>query len=363
MNLTYKKWYRLGLCAVGLLLGVSANASIKDSVGVENKAGKKVILHKVEAKETLYSVARLYKANVVDIQKENPEISKGLAKDQVIRIPTNRAFTAKATTPKPAAAKGKTHVVEQGQTLFAVARQYNVSVDDIKKWNNLTSNELSAGQILSIGAEAKITAPEKSTKPAATTSTGKTHVVEQGQTLFAVAREYNVTVDDLKKWNNLTTLELSAGQVLNVGDGKPTQVVPDTRSKPATQPVAPKEEKKEDKEVLKVEPAKTNAPAVGSSNTVSVGGYDRIIEKGLAEVIEQGGETKKHLCLHRSAPIGSILQVKNEMNGSMVFVRVIGKLPDTGTNDKLLLRISKKAYERLSASGKRFQVEVSYPAP
>lgn len=360
MNLTYKKWYRLGLCALGLLLSVSANASVKDSVGVENKAGKKVILHKVEAKETLYSVARLYKANVVDIQKENPELSKGLAKDQVIRIPTNRAFAAKTPTTKPAATKAKTHVVEQGQTLFAVARQYNVSVDDIKKWNNLTSNELSAGQVLSIGAETKAAAPDKPTKPA---TTSKTHVVEQGQTLFAVAREYNVTVDDLKKWNNLTTLELSAGQVLNVGDGKATQVAPDTRSKPATQPAAPKEEKKEDKDVLKVEPAKTNAPAVGSSNTVSVGGYDRVIEKGLAEVIEQGGETKKHLCLHRTAPIGSILQVKNEMNGSMVFVRVIGKLPDTGTNDKLLLRISKKAYERLSASGKRFQVEVSYPAP
>jgi hypothetical protein len=104
-------------------------------------------------------------------------------------------------------------------------------------------------------------------------------------------------------------------------------------------------------------------PSNAKTNTVNAGGYDRIVESGLAEVIDQGSESKKHLCLHRTAPIGSILQVKNEMNGSMVFVRVIGKLPDTGANDKLLLRISKKPYERLSPSGKRFQVEVSYPAP
>jgi rare lipoprotein A (peptidoglycan hydrolase) len=65
--------------------------------------------------------------------------------------------------------------------------------------------------------------------------------------------------------------------------------------------------------------------------------------------------------MHKSAPIGSILQVKNEANGQTVFVKVIGRLPETGTNEKLIIRISRVAYEKLMATGKRFPVEVSYP--
>jgi ankyrin repeat protein len=82
---------------------------------------------------------------------------------------------------------------------------------------------------------------------------------------------------------------------------------------------------------------------------------------GFAEAIEGDLNSKKHLCLHKAAPIGAILQVKNEVNGQSVFVKVIGKLPETGSNEKIIIRISRQAYERLMASGKRFPVEVSYP--
>jgi len=64
--------------------------------------------------------------------------------------------------------------------------------------------------------------------------------------------------------------------------------------------------------------------------------------------------------MHRTAPIGTIMQVKNEMNNLTVFVRVIGKLPDTGENTNVTIRISKTAYDRLGAIDKRFPVEISY---
>jgi rare lipoprotein A (peptidoglycan hydrolase) len=90
-------------------------------------------------------------------------------------------------------------------------------------------------------------------------------------------------------------------------------------------------------------------------------GYTRVVETGFAEAIDGDGNSKKHLCLHKTAPIGSILQVRNEMNGQSVFVKVVGKLPETGSNEKLIIRISRQAYDRLMATGKRFPVEVSYP--
>jgi hypothetical protein len=87
---------------------------------------------------------------------------------------------------------------------------------------------------------------------------------------------------------------------------------------------------------------------------------EKVIEKGMAEVIESTSDTKKYLALHRQAPTGTIMQVKNEMNGQSVFVRIVGSIQDTGDNSKVLLMISKKAYDRLGAIDRRFPVQISY---
>lgn len=67
-----------------------------------------------------------------------------------------------------------------------------------------------------------------------------------------------------------------------------------------------------------------------------------------------------YLALHRTAPMGTILKVRNEMNNREVFVRVQGKLPDTALTDKVIIRISRSAYDRLGAIDPRFRVEVTY---
>jgi LysM repeat protein len=88
----------------------------------------------------------------------------------------------------------------------------------------------------------------------------------------------------------------------------------------------------------------------------------RYIERGLAEMIENSENSTKYLALHRDKPIGTMLTVKNSANGRTAIVKVIGKLPDTGLNDKVIIKVSKIAYDALLAKGKRFAVEVS-PAP
>jgi rare lipoprotein A (peptidoglycan hydrolase) len=92
----------------------------------------------------------------------------------------------------------------------------------------------------------------------------------------------------------------------------------------------------------------------------SVKSGDEVVQAGLAELIEGTEGNRKYLALHRTAPVGTILKVRNEMNNREVFVRVMGPLPDTAFTDKLIIKISKSAYDRLGAIDSRFRVEVTY---
>ncbi len=86
----------------------------------------------------------------------------------------------------------------------------------------------------------------------------------------------------------------------------------------------------------------------------------RMVETGVATLIEGSEDTKKYLALHKTLPIGTIMEVKNEMNNQSVFVKVIGKLPDTGENKNLDLKITKEAYDRLGAIDEKFRIQMSY---
>ena len=77
-------------------------------------------------------------------------------------------------------------------------------------------------------------------------------------------------------------------------------------------------------------------------------------------MIEGPQSTSKFLALHRTAKPGSILLIRNELNNQMVFVRVIGKLPSTGANEKLVVKISRAAWENINAVNRKLRVKVSY---
>ena len=92
----------------------------------------------------------------------------------------------------------------------------------------------------------------------------------------------------------------------------------------------------------------------------SSGVFKNIRESGLAQVIEGTGDHKKYLVLHRTAPVGSVIRVKNEENNITIFARVVGTLSDTGDNAKLVIMLSQAAYDQLKAVNSRFPVEVLY---
>ncbi|MBM2659328.1 peptidoglycan recognition protein family protein [Staphylococcus pseudoxylosus] len=98
---------------------------------------------------------------------------------------------------------GSTYKVVKGDTLYSISRRSGVAIDDIKKWNNLSNNTLSVGQTL------KLKAPSNSD-----TITGDTHKVVAGDTLYNISKRSNVSVENIKKWNNLKNDSISKGQTL-----------------------------------------------------------------------------------------------------------------------------------------------------
>ncbi|QNF31421.1 LysM peptidoglycan-binding domain-containing protein [Adhaeribacter swui] len=301
-------------------LACAASTSVVDSVGTVVKNGKTFILHKVEPKQTLYGLARQYGVPVTAVQQANPGLTS-LAVGQTVFVPGRERVTSSntASATRPVAAAPETtlppttaingvasssgtreHQVEARQTLYAIARQYNVSPADLKKWNNLTSDNLQEGQTL-------LVAP-----PAANAATA-----------------------------SVTTTSPAADET-----DAAAPVVATTRpaAKPATAAVTTRESAP-----VKVERTETRV----SEN------LSRISESGLAEVMDKS-EGSKYLALHKTAPVGTILQVKNTLNNQSVYVRVSGKLPEGTDNDRVIIKLSKRAYQKLAATASRFQVEVNY---
>lgn len=94
----------------------------------------------------------------------------------------------------------QTYIVQQGDTLYGISKQFGVSVDEIKRENNLSSNTITPGQTLKIP----------------TIETTSLYIVKKGDSLYSIAQKYNTTVSELVRINNLKTQQLSIGQQLRV---------------------------------------------------------------------------------------------------------------------------------------------------
>ncbi len=104
--------------------------------------------------------------------------------------------------------------VEKGQSLYAIAKAYGYTVDQLMQWNNLRSTRLEIGQklIVALSASEIVVVEEEREK----NSLSIFHTVKQGETLYAIARNYSCTVGEIKKLNNLNSTRLAIGQVLRV---------------------------------------------------------------------------------------------------------------------------------------------------
>jgi LysM repeat protein len=322
----------------------------KDSIGIETINGKIFVIHKIEAGETLYGISKRYAVTVEQILEFNPTADAGLEVGQILKVP----YVPRTVRKK--SLNGDTHIVGDKETLFSISRQYGVTVDELKQWNSLSENGIALGQELIV--KGKRQAVQPTNPPIAPKSDGVTHTVASKETMFSITRQYGITRDQLKEWNNLQTDELKIGQILFVTQQGYAKKQSDTPVPPIIKVDSSKSVPVQIKNTDPADKPVDNVPTIKISENVR--GSDEIVETGIAELIDGTEGNRKYLALHRTAPIGTILKIRNEMNSREVFVRVMGKLPDTGLNDKLVIKISKSAYDRLGAIDSRFRVEVTY---
>lgn len=326
-----------------ILLTLFSSMTPSDSLRMEMINGKPHVVHQVGEKETLYSLSKRYGTTVTAILAQNPTADAGLEVGQILKVPyvsSHKPVVAVKT------ADGLVHRVAAKETLFSISRQYNVSVDDIKAWNNLKENSLSLGQEILI--RSKTETPVAEAKPVLTTS-AKTHTVGPKETLYSIARTYGMSVTQLKEWNSITTDELKIGQVLAVSAAV-TQTPPATVPAPVV--VAPA--------ITVIDAPATKVTPAESPIRVSesVSGANESRETGFAALLEGTEGNRKYLAQHRTIKPGTILKIRNLLTHQEVFVRVTG--PPSIIDDVTIILISKSAYDRLGATESKFNAELTY---
>ncbi len=165
------------------------------------------INYTVKPGDTIYSIARNNNISVETLEKDNALSSPILRVGQILRIRLQDGSTEEVEecigpdyTP-PENTNYINYTVKKGDNLYNIARTYNTSVSTIMNINNLNSSSLSIGQVLRI--------PSTNSN-----SSNNIYIVQKGDSLYAIAKKFNTTVDKIKKDNNLINNNLSIGQKL-----------------------------------------------------------------------------------------------------------------------------------------------------
>ena len=371
---------------------------LADSIGIEKKEGKRFILHRVDEGQTLFAIARKYGRSVADIKGANPDMNPAVRYGQVVRIPIpdgalsrkqektidkavrkqekeekREAKAVEKPIPKPKTAEAPAvkpernaekdqkkaddparagiHVVEPRQTLYSLAGRYNVSQADLRKWNNLPGNNVLIGQALIVSEKAYQARTPSAPVPGVSPKTPDTPTHRPDAD---VVNRPPVAVHPAET------------HPTEPRSTTPAESKPEHRSETPPAPVTSKPVETDNRAVTK-STEKTEKPAEeevelprpGNDAPMPTRGR-RISSSGVAEMIEGNDGSGKYMALHRTAPIGTLVQVRNEFNNQSLWVKVIGRLPNTGVNDKILIKLSTQAFAKLSPTDRRFRAEVSY---
>lgn len=334
--------------------------------------------------------------------------------DKSMANPTVESPAASPSRSEPAVTIQKvkiTHKVKSGESLSTIAKKYKVTVAELKSWNSLSSDKLSIGKALKVitkkavpvkqsdtqalaeplvaAAAVKKEEPKVADKKAedpngtkevvfistkastpATKASGDwvNHTVKSGESLFSLAKMYGSSIEELIQWNILTSNNIKIGQSIHVGrnttSGPPPSPASTSSTITTTTPTTPTVTPTTSGVGIAEVKNEATAPAAEAKQETSApntsGGFTNTKESGLAEVIPGTEANKKYLVLHRNAPVGSVIRIKNEENDLTIFARVVGVLPETGDNSKVLIKLSKAAFEQLKGVNARFPVEILY---
>ena len=161
----------------------------------------------VKSGDTLWSIAKKYGVSVDELKEKNNLTSNALSINQILLIPTEGESSEEVPSDS------LYYTVKAGDSLYAIANKYGMSVEELKELNNLTSNLLTIGQRLLIKKREDLT------------DSTETYTVVKGDNLYQIALKFDTTVDALKTLNGLTNNVLSIGQVLKIPSSDSNEMI------------------------------------------------------------------------------------------------------------------------------------------
>ena len=192
------------------------------------------VTYRVRRGDNMRSVARRLGVSPATIMKSNGLRSQRLRVGQTLRVnvpivtrqtTTSRPTTTRSTPDTPVAST-KFYVVRKGDTLYSIANRYGITASALRNANNISGNNISVGQRLTINASGTPTkrhvvleeVPERVQKQVSQRPLAKkkTYKVRKGDTLFSIASSANMSVNQLKKLNGIRNNNLKVGQTLKL---------------------------------------------------------------------------------------------------------------------------------------------------
>lgn len=196
--------------------------------------------HTVSSGETLLSIAKKYHVTPYDLQKANPTIINGFSVDDVLLIPDSKIETpllksAADSIKSSVKSSSISYTVKKGDTKFSLSKRFGLTITALESQNPDIIDGLSVGDVLEIYPSTSVTTTTSNTAPATPstvatttpstattslhTSKGKRHLVRSGETLYRIATNNGLTVDQLTHANSkILSRGLIAGQILWIPD-------------------------------------------------------------------------------------------------------------------------------------------------
>lgn len=159
--------------------------------------------YEVQKGDTLYSIGKRFNVSVDELKRLNNLTTNLLEVGQILKL-------------KEKNIPNEYYIVQKGDTLYSISKNNNVSIEDLIKANNLTNNILTIGQELYIPQSNETNNNGNYDYPTDSTDDFSIYEVQKGDSLWIISRKYNITVPDLLEINNLTNLTLQIGQKLLV---------------------------------------------------------------------------------------------------------------------------------------------------
>lgn len=349
---------------------------VVDSIGVKNNDGKKMVQFKVKAGDTYYSIGHRYNIKPEVLMKFNGAKKATLSLGKIVNVPTDMPFKKgkkEVAEKKPAKETKK----EKKARLAREAEEERQAAKKHKHKEQATEQESAPAeatrpvlqpvqqQVAPQPAQQQIVR-QPAQQPQQDTTPPTQYKVSAGETLYSIAKRFGTNVDQITKFNNLTSTSLQPGQVLlisNAATPQQVQAPASTQTQPqqtvvntVTQQATAIRDSTQPSAILK-------DSADRHLNANKFGIYEKN-EKGAATWIDDPSlDPNKKLVLHRTAPIGTVIKITNPMTNRTTFAKVVGRFTDNESTKDVILVMTKNVADSLGALDKRFHVNISYGSP